>query len=301
MKRIVCPLCENLEYKILHKSTLTNNDFNPESIANNLKNTLDDYKKHGQIVKCIRCGLVYVNPQEDLVRFTKGYEQVVDEEYLKTDKYRKILSQNHLRTIQKHKSGGKILDVGCFAGFFLELAKNAGWDTYGIEPSLWAKKVAEKRKIKIIGKDIEKITLNADYFDAVTLWDVIEHLQNPHRTISKIHSSLKKGGIIAMGTPNIESLFAQVLGSNCPFLVRMHVILYSPKTLALFLKIHGFEVVGIYSYSRTFPFGYFLDRLQMDNVFFHTFKRLLRRITFLMNLQITLPFRESFVIIGQKQ
>lgn len=302
MKIVKCPLCKSADYSILYKSTLTKRDFRPDVIVKNLKNTLDDYRKHGQIVKCRGCTLVYVNPQEDILALMKGYEQVIDKDYLETESYRKILSKQHLQTVEKYMKKGKMLDVGCFVGFFLQLAKNNGWEVYGVEPSSWAIKEAKKRKIRIIGKVIDDIRTKKYFFDVITLWDVIEHLPNPHSTLTNIHALLKKGGIIALGTPNIESLFyAKVLRGNCPFLVRMHVILYSPQTLSLLLNKYGFEVIEVQPYSRTFPVYYLLERIRINNRLFNTCKRILKKITFLMNLQITLPFNESFVMIARKK
>lgn len=301
MKKNPCPLCKSKEYRILYKSTLKKEDFRPDVIAKNLKNTLDDYRKHGQIVKCTNCMLVYVNPQEDIALLTQGYKQVVDEGYLETENYRKVLSKHHLQTVQKYIKHGRILDVGCFVGFFLELAREEGWKTYGIEPSKWAGEQAKKRKTKIIGEDIDSTKLKKNYFDIVTLWDVIEHLSHPHTTIANIHRVLKKGGIIALGTPNIESLFAKVLRSNCPFFIRMHVVFYSHSTLALLLKKHGFEIIGIHSYSRTFPVYYLLDRIQIENFLLTFFKRFLKNFKFIMNFRVTLPFRESFTMIARKK
>jgi 2-polyprenyl-3-methyl-5-hydroxy-6-metoxy-1,4-benzoquinol methylase len=256
---VSCPLCGKNEYKVLFPSTLTTQDFDLKLVTSGLKNTLDDYRKHSRIVKCRSCGLVYTNPMEDFPYLLQGYEGVVDREYLETEKFRKILSKQHLENIEEFTTKGKILDIGCFTGYFLELAKERGWDTYGIEPSHWAGKIAQKRNIKIIAEDIESSLLSKNFFDVITMWDVIEHLPNPIKTLQKCHKYLKKDGILAVGTPNIESFIAKVLRSNNPHLVRMHLILYSPKTLTKILEQTGFKSVRTYSYGRTFPVSYVLD------------------------------------------
>jgi transcription elongation factor Elf1 len=102
LQKIACPLCGKNSYKILFASTLNEDDFDPEIIKLDLKNTLDDYKKHSRIVKCVSCGLVYTNPMENFSQLLKGYKDVVDKEYLNTEKNLKIISQQNLDKIAKH-------------------------------------------------------------------------------------------------------------------------------------------------------------------------------------------------------
>lgn len=300
MKKITCPLCNSSKYTILYRSTLTKSDFDPKVIQANLKNTLDDYRKHGQIVKCTKCSLVYTNPMEDTKSLLKGYKEVVDTEYLKTETYRKYLSSHHLALVRKFKKKGSILDVGCFAGFFLELAKKKRWQIFGIEPSKWASKIARKRGIKIIGEDINTAKMKKDSFDVITMWDVIEHLPNPQDIIKIIHKLLKKDGIVAFGTPNIESLLAKTLRERYPYLIRMHIILYSPKTLKKLFEENGFKVIHVSSYGRTYPLAYILDRIKINNIIFQYFKKQILSYKKLAQLTIHLNLHDEFVMIAQK-
>ncbi len=301
MQRISCPLCKRNNYRVLYSSTLTKDDFDVTVLKNHLKNTLDDYTKHGQIVRCKNCSLVYTNPIEDLSYILEGYKEVVDQEYLKTEKFRKLLLLDHLNTVEKFKKREKILDVGCFAGFFLELAKERGWKTFGIEPSTWASTIAKKKGAEILGIDIETTKLPSNFFDAVTLWDVIEHLAHPNNVIKILHRSLKKGGVVALATPNIDSLLAKILGSRYPFLIRMHLILYSPKTLRRLLETHGFQVIYTGSYSRVFPIYYILDRIQVNNNTFQKFKKYIISIPKIAKYPIRLTLGDTFIMVAKKR
>lgn len=298
--KINCPLCGKDLYSILFPSTLKKGDFDPQIIKEDLKNTLGNYKKHSRIVKCKSCGLVYTNPMENVSKLSEGYEEVVDDEYLQTEKYRKILSLEHLKNIEKFKKKGKILDVGCFAGYFLELAIERGWKAYGIEPSLWANKIAKKRGINIISDSIEKASLKDNCYDAITLWDVIEHLPNPKQVLKKCYASLSNGGIMALGTPNMESLISKILGSNNPYILRMHLVFYSPETLGRMLDEVGFKTVKIYSYGRTFPVSYILDRIRLNNILYKSFQNLINSFPGVSNYPIHLNLRDSFTVIAQK-
>lgn len=287
---IKCPICKGKEYRVLFPSTLTKEDFKPEIVREHLKNSLGDYKKHSQIVKCAECELVYVNPQEDIRSLERGYKEVKDEEYLETEKFRKIVLQKRLSLLEKFKKRGRLLDVGCFAGYFLELAKASGWEVYGIEPSRWAVKIANKRGLTILGSAIETTRLKDSFFDAVVLLDVLEHLPNPSKALIIIKKALKPKGILAIATPNIESLFAKVLGGRNPYLARMHVVFYSPKTLAKLLRSHDFEVIYQSTYARVFPLWYILKRIGINNRLFRLFE-----------FPISLDFKDAFVMIAKKR
>lgn len=271
-----------------------------EVIRNNLKNSLDDYTKHGQITRCTNCSLVYVNPQENLARLLKGYEEVIDPEYIETEKHRKHILFSHLKKIEQWKKKGKLLDVGCFAGYFLSLAKENGWKPYGIEPSLWARKIAKKHGALIIGKDIGVTKLPKNFFDAVTLWDVIEHLPDPKKIILRIYNSLKPGGIIALATPNVDSLFAKILGAKCPFFIRMHLVLFSPQTLQQLLEGCGFRVISRSYYGRVFPVSYIINRIRGENVIIRIVKKGINAIPFIGDVPVRMNFHDSFLMIAQK-
>lgn len=300
MQLIRCPLCKADTFTILFPSTLTRKDFNLQIIKQNLKNTLDDYRKHAQIVRCNECQLVYTNPMEDMKTLLKGYDNVVDEEYLEIEPYRKKLSLTHLKLVERYKNKGNLLDVGCFAGFFLELARQRGWKTSGIEPSRWARKIAEKKGITIVGTNIETAKIPPKSFDVITLWDVIEHLSDPQKVIQVIHKSLKKDGVVAIGTPNIESILAKILKENYPYLIRMHIILFSPKTLRKLLEENGFRVITTSTYGRSYPLSYVVERIQMKNFLFRWIKKIILSNKILANSIFHIDLKHEFVMIAKK-
>ena len=297
--KIPCPVCTSNEYKILYKSTLKKKDFSQEVIIKDFKNSLSDFTKHGQIVKCKKCDLVYVNPVENISSYLSGYRDVVDDEYLCMENFRKLLSLKHLKKLERYKKGKELLDVGCFAGFFLELARAHKWNTFGIEPSSWASSFAKKRGTKVLGKTIEKTPLPNNYFDVITLWDVIEHLSNPKRDIAKLSKSLKRGGIIAIGTPDVESLMFKILRGHHPYFIRMHLVLFSQKTLKKLLEQNGFKIIDIYTYGRPYPLCYYLERLETK---FSIFKylRFLKKNKFINEIPITLNLGDEFTILAKK-
>lgn len=298
-KEISCPVCGKKNYKVLYTSNLKQEDFSHEVIVENFKNSISNFTKHGQIVKCNYCDIVYVNPIERVKYYISGYEEVVDTEYLRTEKFRKILSQKHLNKVEEFKKRGEILDVGCFAGFFLELARQRGWEIYGIEPSTWARSFAKKKGIKLVGKTIEDAKLPSNYFDTITMWDVIEHLSQPKIAIKKLYKTLKPDGVIAVGTPDVESFMFKMLREHHPYFIRMHLVLFSPKTLSNLLTKNGFRVLKVYKYGRTYPIYYILKRLETKFPFMKYIDWPLKLKLFSI-FSVTLNVRDEFTIIAKK-
>lgn len=134
---------------------------------------------------------------------------------------------------------GKILDIGCGPGWILS-SLSEEWDKYGIEISQFASNHASQ-----YGK-IHCGTLN-DYFendfDVVIMNHVIEHIPDPVDAIKKIHTLLKKGGKLILGTPDFDSGAARRYGSNFRLLHDpTHVSLFSADSMHRCLRDHGFKI-----------------------------------------------------------
>ena len=147
--------------------------------------------------------------------------------------------------LQKFKTSGKFLDVGCSYGIGVKAAQDAGYDAYGIEPTkhaaIYAKKHLHER---IIQSTLEKAKLRSDSFDIVTLYDVLEHIPNIKGFLKEIHRILKPGGLLAVQSPNIESFAARTLKTNWNWLlVPNHLWHFSSQSLSNVLKNSGFSVV----------------------------------------------------------
>ncbi len=90
---------------------------------------------------------------------------------------------------------GKILEIGCATGDFLDVAAFLGYDCYGIEISEWAASIAKEKGHNVINIDISSLNINLNFnedFDAIFMLDVLEHLAYPNRVIKLLSSYLKK-------------------------------------------------------------------------------------------------------------
>ncbi len=156
----------------------------------------------------------------------------------------------------------RLLDVGCHIGVFLEIAQERGWEAWGVEPSRWAAREALSRGLQVIEGTLDDVHLADEFFDVITMWDVIEHLADPLTELRRSQRLLKKGGAICIHTINIESPLARLMGSRWPWLMEMHLYYFSPRTLEEMLRKAGFTVLKMVNQGRFLRLGYLATRIE---------------------------------------
>lgn len=225
---------------------------------------LGEQGEHPRIVKCRRCGLVYANPRDAAEDLQAKYEGLSVREYLLEEESRRLTARRDADLLRHHVPGGRVLDVGCSAGLFLDVLGDA-YERCGIEPGAAAAAVATR----LLGDDaihngtLESTDFEPGSFDAVTLWDVIEHLTSPRQALEKVGALLKDGGVLILMTPDIGSLFARVLGHRWPHLIRSHLYYFTRPTLKKMLADCGFTVIKWGTYSRRFTIRYLFERISL--------------------------------------
>lgn len=191
-----------------------------------------------RISKCSFCGL---GQTDGLNGQKENYHR--DETYIEEEQFFKNIFQKRLRRILKFKKSGTVLEVGCSTGIMLELLKNKGWETLGIEISQEAVVVARERGVQIINDKFEDVNLSKK-FDLVIFNHSLEHLENPMKTLEKVSRLLSKGGIIYIDVPNFGGLSAKLQGTNWPLLLpEEHYWHFSYKSLEILLKKMGFKII----------------------------------------------------------
>jgi 2-polyprenyl-3-methyl-5-hydroxy-6-metoxy-1,4-benzoquinol methylase len=140
---------------------------------------------------------------------------------------------------------GRLLDIGCGNGSFLQEAKRRGWETFGTELSPVNCRLAQERLGRPIHLgNLPDLELPARSFDVVTLWHVLEHVPEPNTMLAEIERILTPGGILIIEVPNIANpVFAFFGESYFPLDCPRHVCFYSKTTLAAMLKKHGLPIV----------------------------------------------------------
>ena len=160
--------------------------------------------------------------------------------------------EKYVKVISKYTNPGKVLDVGCAAGFILKAFDNAGWECCGIEPNDSMASYGRKElKLDIRTGGME--TFNPDQkFDLINLIQVIGSLYDLDKAMENVSQLCKQGGLVMVESWDRESLAARFFGKSwheyCPPSV---VHWYSDKTLTQLFKYHGFEIIAKGRPSKT--------------------------------------------------
>lgn len=226
--------------------------------------------KEFDIFKCQNCGGVFLGNfqlgSQDLLKYYgKDYYKdslkygnkllqlliKISEKYSFWRKQRLILSY-----FSNRKSKVKILDVGCGEGKFLANLNPQKFEAMGVEISKEASRICQKKGLKIINDDFSKADFEEEKFDVITLWHVLEHLNNPVEVIEKIGSLLTRNGILIIATPNTESLGFKLGRENWYHLdTPRHLVLYNMESFKKLCKEVNMKVVA----TKSEVYDYYTD------------------------------------------
>jgi 2-polyprenyl-3-methyl-5-hydroxy-6-metoxy-1,4-benzoquinol methylase len=169
------------------------------------------------ITQCKTCGFRFTNPRPKVEDLAKFYESEDYISHSNTNKglvnwvyqqVRKYTLLKKLQLISKHKRTGKILDIGCGTGEFLNTCKLAKWETLGIEPSENARTQAIKKfGLNVFIEDAID-TLPSTTYDVITMWHVLEHVPDLNKRMKDLERLITNGGIILIAVPNPNSFDA---------------------------------------------------------------------------------------------
>lgn len=229
------------------------------------------FEKQGfNIVKCKKCGLVYVNPRLSMDDIKKLYQEV---EYFNRGEeghgYRDYLADRelHIKTferefdrIERHKKGGKLLDIGCATGFALKVAKGRGWDVYGIEVSRFASEYARKEfSIDVFNGTLEESHYPDKYFDLIISYGTIEHTTEPKTFLKESGRILKDDGLIVIATPDIGNWLGNRKFQYKPL---EHLYYFNIDTISKTLRDAGMEVIAYRKMKVNRSLRFHIERLK---------------------------------------
>lgn len=198
------------------------------------------FKDEHEIFRCSECQLVFSTnePQPDDLPvlygrdyFTaggSGYRSYVGEEPT-----HRLQARRYLRRLARFTPPGRVLDIGCAAGYFLDEARRAGWDARGLDASPYASTYAGSRlKLNVVTGGFLDVDLD-DGFDLITLFNVLEHMADPVNVERRLYDLVRPGGFVAIETWDCDSLMARLFGSRWQQYDPDYVpYYYSPRSLA---------------------------------------------------------------------
>ncbi len=209
-------------------------------------------------VKCRHCTLLHVNPQlragvqDEIYKASKTADH-----WIQLQKKQKEQSWNaekkFMPALHELKrllpEAGRLLDVGCSIGQFLDLARGEGWTVEGVELNTDACAVARKEYgLQVHNAKLEEIGFEPECFDVITLWGVFEHLTDPNAMLRTVRGLLKPGGLVLFFVPNGHSLIIRMTREhNSTVSGRAHLWYFTPQTMTRILEKNGFAKVHEFS------------------------------------------------------
>lgn len=143
----------------------------------------------------------------------------------------------------------RLLDVGCSSGAFLDTASRLGFRAEGVEPAAQAAQNALKARLKVFSGTLEDAHFPDTSFDAVTLFEVIEHLMSPLELLKECRRILKPEGIMLMGTGNTASWTASFMKSHWQYFHIEHhgghISFFNPLSMRLLAERTGFTLQSL--------------------------------------------------------
>lgn len=265
LETISCPLCSGTDFSVVYHGNF------PEVLSReflvNVYRSSSDQTLFEQVVRCVKCKLVYLNPRLKPELIVGSYAEGEDTDFVKQDNFRiqtfmsalRRLSRDHGLVLSRKT---RVLDVGCAGGAFLRAARDIGVSAIGIEPSRWLSEYARStHQLDVRSGTLSDHSFSDASFDLVTLWDVIEHVPDPKVELREIRRILKPKGLLVVNYPDFGSLVAKILGRKWPFLLSVHLVYYTRRTLRLQLSKAGFKVVRIRPHWQTLELRYILKRM----------------------------------------
>ncbi|EMJ95791.1 methionine biosynthesis protein MetW-like protein [Leptospira alstonii serovar Sichuan str. 79601] len=221
-----CPCCRTIDWKFLYLSTFKNYNI--------------------PIYLCKGCGLQtrYPRPEPSELYTEEYYSGNAEFSYRderQTEKFDRYVWKARIKNIRRFRRSGEFLDVGCSFGGFLNCAKEAGFGVTGVEISSYSAEAARSRGLKVIQGEFLDADLPENFFDVITLVEVIEHLLEPEKVFQKLRRILKPGGLLLLQTANFEGIQAIDAGAGYHYYLPGHFYYYSESNLKKILDRSGFN------------------------------------------------------------
>ena len=247
MKDLICPICSASSIK-------------PHlEIKDKLKPESGTFRLH----RCKNCGFIFLFPKPQNIELGKYYIRAYWQKRGKSlvDKiYYFVVNYTKLNQIRHYKKSGKLLDVGCGSGEFLDFTRRNGFEVWGTEIFKFAAELAKKFTNNICINFLTNCKFESNSFDVVNLTDVLHQMSEPENELKEIRRIIKSDGILVIEVPDSDcwqfKLFKQDwFYQDSP----RHISYFNQRNLSLLLKKCCFNVVSL----RRLALVYILD-------FFHS-------------------------------
>jgi 2-polyprenyl-3-methyl-5-hydroxy-6-metoxy-1,4-benzoquinol methylase len=204
------------------------------------------------VLLCRSCTTEFLHPQPSWEEIKSLYSADYYKSWNMQNGERPVVAEmkkgtfrKNLKRLETFVSSGKILDVGTATGFFLEVARDMGFDPYGVEVSEFSGSIAAKK----FGADhihigtLETAPFPPETFSAMAMSDLLEHVTDPIGVLKCSHKLLAPNGVLMITTPDCSSLSHNLMGDRWTHYKLEHLFYPSPNSMRLMAKKSGFRVL----------------------------------------------------------
>ena len=231
-----------------------------------------------RILRCPGCGLLFRADPPDAGELTElygdAYFQAAEQngpsqgegypDYVEDEELHRRNARRRLALLERYVEPGRLLDVGCAAGFFVDEARRRGWEGVGVElaPSM-AAYARKQLGVHVVEAPFDRAEIPGPPFDAVTMWDYIEHTLDPVADLRRACGLLRPGGVLAASTGAAGSVVARLSGRRWHLLTpRHHNFFFDRRTLERALAEAGLRVRRQSTLVSRYSLHYLAHKLQ---------------------------------------
>lgn len=258
---VTCPVCQAVTTEVYFDDE--NETLGPSIIGSARQNVLP-----GRILRCRSCRFGFRQMRSSPEQLRDLYRQMDPGVYESELRGRTRTAKRHLQIISRYVRPGRLLDIGCASGGFLVQAAHAGWDVTGIEPNETLCEEARKNlssKGKVLCATLETARLEGD-FDAISAWDVLEHVPDPQGFLNACSRLLRPDGCLFLNVPDLDSRPARILGHRWPLLLPEHLNYFNRKNLTLCAAQAALTPITFGRRAAWFSLGYVAYRISQHDV-----------------------------------
>lgn len=206
--------------------------------------------------KCVNCALIYIahrpSPQEVLDLYGHEQAHISSQSHITTSHFRYLHSRHTLERIKNYKSTGKILEIGAGGGFFLQQARQTGFEPYALELNPTQANFIRHGGIACEQQPLSVTSFGQTKFDIIYHNDVISHFHDPQSAFATMYEKLNKDGIMVFETGNIADIDQRYYQRFTAFQYPDHLFFFGESTLKQLLADNKFNVLACYRYAISF-------------------------------------------------
>jgi SAM-dependent methyltransferase len=224
--------------------------------------------------ECKNCSLQFLFPQLNDAELEKLYSESYysawglkgEEENPELKKMKISTFDLRLKLIFEFRKNGNLLDVGCATGYMLEASQEKGFVPYGVELSEYSASIAKKKFGENVFKGrLEDSNFPPEFFDVITMFDLLEHVRDPKVTLHKASELLKNDGIIMITTPDTDAFSNLLMGRRWTHYKPEHFFYFNKKSMSLLAKKCKLKIVYSERSKKALNLDYIINQFKRYN------------------------------------